>query len=157
MTIATSLVGADKRGFSLLELLVVLLLLALSSALVLPAIDRGLKERELKKSVLELAAVARGLRSRALLENTRQSLVLNPSDSSYEAPRDRKVFLPTVVKLTDIEGGEPLGEGLRRFVFFPNGSVLGGEIGVSVAGGSSYIIRLEPLSGRVVIARGKSR
>jgi len=55
-----------EKGFSLLELLVVLLLLGLSSLIVLPAIDKGLREREVKKSALQVAAVARDLRSRAV-------------------------------------------------------------------------------------------
>ncbi|OGQ50536.1 MAG: hypothetical protein A3I10_02420 [Deltaproteobacteria bacterium RIFCSPLOWO2_02_FULL_57_26] len=138
----TSRAGRDRRGFSLLELLVVLLLLALSSALVLPAIDRGLKERELKQSALELAAVARDLRRRAVYENALQYLVLNPSENSYQ---------------TGIEGGEPAEEGLRRFLFFPNGSALGGEIGISSRQGSGYIIQLEPLTGRVVVVQRKAR
>ena len=153
----TSRAGRDRRGFSLLELLVVLLLLALSSALVLPAIDRGLKERELKQSALELAAVARDLRRRAVYENALQYLVLNPSENSYQTLPGDKVLLPPDVMMTGIEGGEPAEEGLRRFLFFPNGSALGGEIGISSRQGSGYIIQLEPLSGRVVVVQRKTR
>src|SRR3990167_10092243 len=94
-----------ESGFSLLELLVVLLLLALSSALVLPAIDRGLKERELKQSALELAAVARDLRRRAVYENALQYLVLNPSENSYQTLAGDKVLLPSDMVMTGIEGG----------------------------------------------------
>src|SRR3990167_351837 len=98
-----------ESGFSLLELLVVLLLLALSSALVLPALDKGLKERELKQSALELAAVARDLRRRAIYQNTLQSLVLNPAENSYQTWRGEKVLVPADVRFVDIVGGEPLG------------------------------------------------
>lgn len=146
-----------ESGFSLLELLVVLLLLALSSALVLPAIDKGLKERELKQSALELAAVARELRSRAVYQNTLQSLVLNPSENSYQTLQGEKVLIPTDVRLVDIVGGEPLGDGLRRFLFFPNGSTLGGDIAISGPVGSSYIIRLDPLLGKVTVIRGERK
>lgn len=146
-----------ESGFSLLELLVVLLLLALSSALVLPAIDKGLKERELKQSALELAAVARELRSRAVYQNTLQSLILNPSENSYQTLQGEKVLIPTDVRLVDIVGGEPLGDGLRRFLFFPNGSTLGGDIAISGPVGSSYIIRLDPLLGKVTVIRGERK
>lgn len=155
MIIATSRVGRDRRGFSLLELLVVLLLLALSSALVLPAIDRGLKQREMKQSALELAAVARDLRRRAVYENSVQHLTFNLSESSYEAFDGNKVILSPDIKITRMEGGEPIGDGLRQFLFFPNGSIFGGEIGISGHGGSGYIIRLEPLTGKVVVQRGQ--
>lgn len=157
MIIAISPVGADNRGFSLLELLVVLLLLALSSALVLPAIDRGLKERELKQSALELAAVARDLRRRAVYENSVQHLTFSLPESSYEVFDGNKVVLSPDLKITRMEGGEPIGDGLRQFLFFPNGSILGGEIGISGHGRSGYIIRLEPLTGKVIVQRGSEK
>jgi prepilin-type N-terminal cleavage/methylation domain-containing protein len=147
--------GSDNRGFSLLELLLVLLVLGLSSLIVLPAIDRGLREREVRRSALGLAAVARELRSRALDEGIPQRLILRISDNSYLVARDREVRLPANVKFSEIEGGETLDSGVRQFIFFPNGSSLGGEIGLT--GGQnapSYSIRLEPLTGRIDIGQG---
>ncbi len=143
-----------KRGFSLLELLVVLLLLSSISLIVLPAIDRGLSEREVRRSVLELAAVARSLRSRAVYDGTLERLILNPSENSYEALRGKKVLLSSNIRISGINGGEPVGEDLRQFLFFPNGSTVGGEIGFSGQRGSAYIIRILPLSGRVVVVQG---
>ncbi|MBI2359503.1 MAG: prepilin-type N-terminal cleavage/methylation domain-containing protein [Deltaproteobacteria bacterium] len=153
MTAAILRVGENKKGFSLLELLVVLLLLALSSALVIPAIDAGLKQRQVRRSALELAAVARGLRRTAIYHGSLQSLVLDPSESSYEAFGGNKVVLPADVRISAIQGGEPTGQGLTRFLFFPNGSILSGEIGLSGGEGSAYLIRLDPLSGRVLVER----
>ncbi len=153
-TIVISPVGKDKNGFSLLELLAVLLILSLASFIVLPSIEKGLREREVRQSVLRLAAVARDLRSRAVYENNLQRLIFNPQENSYQTLRGKKILLPSDIKITDIEGGEPIGEGLRQFLFFPNGSLLGGEIGISGREGSpAYLVRLDPLSGRVVVGR----
>ena len=147
-------VGSDSRGFSLLELMLVLLLLGASSLIVLPTIDNGLRERDLRRSALGLAAVARELRSRAVIEGVPQRLVLNVVDSSYLAARDRQVHLPSDVKFSQVEGGETLESSLRLFVFFPNGSSLGGEISLSgVSNVTKYLVRLEPLSGRVEVIR----
>ena len=144
----------DRKGFSLLELLVVLLILGLSAAIVVPSFERGLKAKEVRRSALEIAAVARSLRNRAIYESTFKRLIIHTSENSYEASRYSKVQLSRDVRFTGIEGGEPLGDGLRAFVFYPNGSALGGEIGISGSEGSSYIIRLEPLTGRVAVLRG---
>lgn len=153
-TIAMSPVGENERGFSLLELLVVLLLLGVSSLIVLPRIDRGFKEREMRQSALKLAAAARDLRSRAIYESTLQRLIFNPYENSYQALGGKKVLLSSGIKITGIEGGRPLGEGRRQFLFFPNGSILGRKIELSGGERSVYIIRLDPLLGRVQVIRG---
>jgi hypothetical protein len=67
----------------------------------------------------------------------------------------RKVVLPADVKIIRVEGGEPAGDGRRIFIFFPNGSILGGEIGISGSEGTlSYFVRFSPLSGRIGVVRG---
>lgn len=144
----------DRKGFSLLELLVVLLLLGLSSIIVLPSIEQGLKNKDLRESTLKLAAAARNLRSKAIYENNLQRLILNPRGNSYQAPAGKTILLSSDIGFTAIEGGEPIGEGLRQFLFFPNGSVLGGKIGLSNRAGTSYAIQLDPLVGRVSVAKG---
>jgi hypothetical protein len=133
----------------------VLLLLGLSSLIVLPTIDTGLREREVRRSALALAAVARDLRNRALYEGIPQRLILKVSDNSYFASKDREVHLPSDVQFSQVEGGQTLERSIRQFIFFPNGSSLGGEIRLS--GGrhaSSYSVRLEPLSGKIDVVQG---
>lgn len=152
--IGISRVGKDEGGFSLLELLVVLLLLGLSSILVLPAMDRALERQAVRRATLELAAVARDLRSRAIFGGVLRGLLVSPSESSYQALSGETVFLSSAVKISEIVGGEVVGEDKRRFVFFPNGSILGGEIAISGREvPASYTIRLDPLSGRISVVR----
>ena len=147
-------ISTDK-GFSLLELLIVLLLLGLTTIIVLPSIDRGLRERDARQSALHLAAVARDLRARALSENALQRLILNPSENSYEPLPGKKILLSPDLRITAIEGGETVAGGLRQFLFFPNGSTLGGQVTISSGGGFAYNIRFDPLLGRAVVSQGK--
>jgi len=135
----------------------VLLLLGVSMAMVLPNIDRGLQDREVRKSALGLAAVARDLRSRALTDGVPQRLLLNLPHNSYLAARSTEVQLPPEIKFLSVEGGDATGRDLRSFYFFPNGSVLNGEIVLADSAKSiSYSIRLEALTGRIEVARGKA-
>jgi len=144
-----------NKGFSLLELLVVMLLLGLSSVLVLPAMDRRLGRLEIRKSALRLAAVARDLRTKAVFQGSLQYLVLTPSDNSYQAGSGNRVHFPSEVRIAAVEGGVPAGSGMVQFNFYPNGRILGGAIEISGPDGAgSYVTRFDPLSGRVQVLRG---
>ena len=154
-TTVTSLVGSDRRGFTLIELVLVLVLMGVSLLVVLPNINKGLQDREVRKSALGLAAVARGLRSRAVMDGVPQQLVLNVPQSSYLAGRRREeVHLPGEVRFASVQGGDSVDRDTKKFYFFPNGSSLGGEI--VLADGEKnifYSIRLEALTGRIAVAR----
>lgn len=153
--IVISPVGKNNQGFSLIELIMVLLLIGISMAIVLPNIGKGLQEREVRTSALGLAAAARDLRSRALFDGVPQQLVVNLPQGSYSVARTREVQLPAEVKFISVAGGESLDRDTRRFYFFPNGSTLGGEIVLADSDkGISYLIRLEPLTGKIEVSRG---
>ena len=146
--------GSNSHGFSLLELILVLMVLALSSFIVLPNVEKKLEERAIRVSALGLAAVARHLRSRALDEGVPQRLVIDISQNSYRGERESEVHLPPDVRFADVIGGEPVDQGIRQFIFFPNGSSYGGAI--ALRGGqhsASYSLHFEPLTGRIEVAR----
>jgi hypothetical protein len=123
-------------------------------AVVLPNIEKGLQDREVRSSALGLAAAARDLRSKALFDGVAQQLVVNLPENSYLAARAAEVRLPSEVKFVSVGGGESINRDLKRFYFFPNGSSLGGEIVLADSTKStSYLVRLEALTGRVEVAR----
>jgi len=121
----------------------------------LPNIDKGLQDREVRRSAVGLAAAARDLRSRALFEGMAQQLVVDPVQNQYRAPRGLEVHLPADVKFVALEGGEIIDGGMRQFIFFPNGSSHGGLIALSSGREPvSYSVRLEPLTGKIEVLRG---
>jgi general secretion pathway protein H len=152
--IVTLLAGKNSRGFSVLELVLVLMVLGLSGLIVLPNVEKGLRDRDLRRSALAFAAAARDLRSQALQKGVPQRLVLNVSESSYRIARN-EVHFPSNVKIASVVGGEVLDNGNRQFLFFPNGSTFGGRIDLSSgADSASYSIRLHPLTGTINVMRG---
>lgn len=156
MIIAMSLAGKNKEGFSLLELLAVLLLIGLASLVVLPSIDKGLRGNEIRQSAVEIAALARSLRSQAVYGNTLRQLILNTVEKSIQEAEGKKVLLPSALRILGVEGGESVGEGLLQFLFFPNGSILGGSISISGEEGTPvYQVRLDSLTGQVAVLRAQ--
>ncbi|MGZ8426049.1 MAG: prepilin-type N-terminal cleavage/methylation domain-containing protein [Candidatus Binatia bacterium] len=147
--------GKDNRGFSLLELVLVLVVMGISLAIVVPNIGRRMQEREVRSSALGLAAMARELRSRALVDGIAQQLIVSMPHNTYLVPKVREVHLPEDVRIASIAGGEAMERDTKRFYFFPNGSSLGGEIVIASSASSiSYLIRLEPLTGKIEVSRG---
>jgi type II secretory pathway pseudopilin PulG len=133
----------------------VLLLIGVSMAIVAPNIAKGFQDREVRASAIGLAAAARDLRSRALFDGVPQQLIINLPQSSYLVARSREVQLPAEVKFLSVEGGESVDRDTRRFYFFPNGSTLGGQIVLADSDkGISYLIRFEPLTGKIEVSRG---
>ncbi len=98
-TTVTLPVGNNRGGFTLIELVLVMLLMGVSLLIVLPNINKGMQDREVRKSALGLAAAARDLRSRALRDGVAQQLALNVPQSSYLAGSRREaVHLPGEIR-----------------------------------------------------------
>jgi general secretion pathway protein H len=151
--VVTHKVTKNRQGFTLIELVIVLVIIGIASAIAAPALDRAVKKRQARHAVLGLAAVARDLRRRAIDEGKLKRLTLEPRTNSYLAS-DRDIsHLPETVAITGVSGGEPIGDRLTQFVFFPNGSLVGGEIEMSDRRGGAYVIRMEAMVGRVVVIR----
>ena len=143
----------DRQGFTLLELIIVLVIVGIASVIAMPSLQHALAQREARHSVMTLAAVARDLRRRAIDEGKLKRLTVEPRTNSYLASGGEIVHLPDNVAMTAVSGGEPIGERLTQYVFFPNGSLLGGEIDLTDHGGVHYVIRMEAMAGRVVVIR----
>ena len=61
------------------------------------------------------------------------------------------------MKFLAVDGGETPEPKIRQFLFFPNGSNLGGKIDVAAGESSlSYSVRLHPLTGKIEVSRGAS-
>jgi general secretion pathway protein H len=124
-----------EAGFTLVEMLVVLVVLALVVTVAMPLLSGGSEGLRLQTASSELAAAFRLTRSAAILRNTETALMIDV---------DRRLFKSTVVsqrpfaadieaKLTFASGiGSPSSDG--GFQFFPDGSSTGGDVTLSLRG-----------------------
>ena len=152
-TIRTS--SGSERGFSLIELVIVLVMVGIGASLVLPSLDKGFDTLQIRHAALDLAAVARSLRTRSMQEQRPFRLVINSDEGSYKVFGGKRMLFSEGLRVT-VDGGEPVREGVRQFIFFPNGRMMSGEILVSgETQGGSYAVRLDTISGKVQVVRGK--
>lgn len=139
------------RGFTLLELLAVLMILALVAAFVVPSLGRGAAV-EIKAAARSLAAGLRQTRNRALNDNRSATLALDVDKREFQLPGERRVRkLPERVEITLYTArSEQLGEQRGAIRFFSDGSSTGGRITLSTDS-LRYLVNVDWLTGRVSV------
>lgn len=143
------------KGFSLMELVVVLAILAVAAALVIPAVGRTADE---VRARAEVASVAAFLRSARELAVTRQQVLEVVVDGDAHGlllqppARDGQPAAPTrqaFSALLRVEGSA-LSPGVT---FLPHGMSTGARFAVETAGPRAYVITVDTLTGRVSTQR----
>lgn len=144
---------ADQRGFSLFELIVVLMIVAIASGLAAPGIKSGWRAREVRSGTRSLAAVMRGLRERAVRRGVEQELVIQTDGQTFNWSDGQEATLPGGAAITGIRGGWRDQDGRVRVVFYPNGGSSGISLIVGQQDGDSlsFNLRVDPMLGSVVI------
>lgn len=132
------------RGFTLLELLVVLAVMGLIAALVVPRFAQGRPGIELERAARGLVADLRAARVQAIASNRAVALVLDPERPGYRIGA-RRHALPEAAALSL----DPPVE--RRIGFYPDGSSDGGRLTLRL-GARSRTVRVDWLLGRVELA-----
>jgi general secretion pathway protein H len=146
-----------SRGFTLLELAVVLLVLGLAAAVVAPPMGRSLESIRLRAEVAGVASFLRAARERAItrrdalevaIEADGHALVLRASDGA-EGFRAVRRLAPSL----RIEADPPRGPALT---FLAYGASTGGRFRLAAPGPVVYLVTVEPLTGRVTTHRIES-
>jgi general secretion pathway protein H len=137
-------------GFTLLELLVVLGLLALGLALVAPSLGQARSGLAVRSTAYELAASLRAVRGAARATNVDHVLTIDLAQRQYWA--DGVVGPRTLPRGIVVEVAVPESERMARmtgrFRFFPDGSASGGRL-VLQDKRSTAVIAVDWLNGDV--------
>jgi len=144
-----------SRGFTLLELLVVLVLAMLLLGLAPPLVSAALPGVELRAGARELAAALRMTRNLALTGERETLLEFDLATRSYRIPGNsapRRLPRETTVQLLTAES-ELTGARSGAIRFFPEGGSTGGRITLSRAG-LTLTVDVDWLTGRVRVLQG---
>jgi general secretion pathway protein H len=163
-----------NKGFSLIELIVVLILISLCLALVAPTLSRFSKTVELKGATRKISAILRYSRSEAVnrgkvyqvlfdsnLKEVRvQWIVPESTEAMGEDPKKedkapQKIYpLPNGIHLKEVKVEEPqYPSDFPAIEFYPNGGSNGGTILLEGQDQRGYKVKVYFLTGTVEIER----
>ena len=119
------------RGFTLVELMAVIVLLAIATATVTFSFSKSLQSAKIRGASRDLVAALRYTRGQAIVKGRQEVLLLNLDDNSYSAPGKPTTKLPEdmTLQLTTAER-EQTGANSGGIRFFADGSSTGGHISV---------------------------
>jgi general secretion pathway protein H len=174
------------KGFTLLELIVVLFILTLVIAMVAPTFSQSFGQTQLKASARDIAALCRFARTQAIanqdvlevvldrqtnrywlrgpdwivgrLSGVDQVSTVEDSDQQVQMRQARVRPLPPGVSLKSVllATGPLQSDERGAIAFFPQGSSTGGSIDLSDAKGRAYRIVVDPSGGMVRISTAEN-
>ena len=141
------------RGFTLLELLLVLAIVAVAVLLGSGAIGRGMDGLRLRSSANGIAAQLRFTRAQALATGEPQRFTIDPAAHAWQAPKDRHGTVPAraAIVFTGAREAQPT-EGQGAIVFFPDGASTGGRVRLQ-QGAAAWQVDVAWLTGQVAVVR----
>jgi general secretion pathway protein H len=141
------------RGFTLIEILAVIVLVVLTVTLVAVSVGTGLEGARVRAAGKELAAALRYTRTQAIVQREAQVLVVDVEKRTYQAPGRKPVELPPKLELKLLTAAqEQVGDGVGQIRFFPDGSSTGGHIEL-ILDDASWRIDVGWLTGEVLLRR----
>lgn len=141
-----------QGGFTIIELLVVMVIMALAYTLASPMISSGVSGAELKASARQIAAGLRKARSDAISRRQESVLTLDLATRQFQLTGDARVYRlpPSVAVKVFTAQSELVGGTAGSIRFFPDGGSTGGRITLS-ANARNYDVDINWLTGQVVI------
>ena len=140
-----------ERGFSLLELIVVMAVISLVLVAVTPLVNPWRRGALVDVAAREMALTLRGTRAAAIYGNKGATFTLDGAAGEYWSDVvPARIPLPASITATFAAGQTSLAQ----IQFFPDGGASGGTIVLKDAHRSAAI-RVEALSGRVAINVGR--
>jgi len=113
-----------QHGFTLLEMLVVIVLISIAAGLVGFGLQQGLRAAKERQAVGQIVEALRSTRARAIVNGTTESTVFDLRNLSVQAPGRPKRHWPAGLQVT-LHTAEQAGSSVA---FYPDGSSTGGNL-----------------------------
>jgi len=139
---------------------VVLLIIAVSAWMVVPSIQAGSQQREIRRVVQRFVSVVRTASSRAIHNRRTTGLAVWLDRGAFGLQEgETRIELPAYATFTDVAGGsyDPDDDKVV-FEFYPTGGSSGGAIQIAFEtrnARQSYLLTINPLLSSVSIEEGR--
>ena len=140
-------------GFTLLEMVVVLLIIGIGTVLVVPMIEGGFDSREVRRAARQIASTMHYCRGEAVARGALQELVIDGNENGFHTSKwARWAILTDRAVIDDVRGGAFVEDGVAHILFYPNGSTSGAEVVIASRRdrrANRLRVALDPLLGTV--------
>lgn len=151
-----------SAGFTLIELIIVLMIIGISLGLVGIFVNKGSGNLELKRVAKEIATTLKYARNRAISEKKVHSFVISESKGTYslyasdiagdnEAESVMSKTLPDNLKINFKEREDDP----YKIYFFPGGNSTGGVIDIRNQAGRGLLVTVNRVTGKVEITKNQ--
>jgi general secretion pathway protein H len=150
-----------EAGFSLLELVLVLVIMSLVMAVAYPSLSRGRTAFHLKAVGRDMIGSFRMAREKAVTEQRVMQVSIDVQNQQVTVSDDvgddaRSFRLPVDVKVTGLNRrGEEVVQGPWALRFLPNGSSEDGQVLLKADNGAQFRITIDPITGAARMATGE--
>lgn len=143
------------RGFTLLEMIVVLLIIATAATLLGTSIVGRLDSVKVATAARDLTAALRFTRSQAILHREEKYVEVDLDKRSYTVPGRDAVTLPESMELKLLTAqSEVSSDKVGRIRFFSDGGSTGGRVTL-ISGGRQWKVNVSWLTGEIELDDGR--
>lgn len=139
----------NSRGFTLIEILVVMILIAVSGTLVYLSVGRSAEQKQGKLFAQEMVGYVKKARRASLASSRPVAFFISSADRRcWVEGTQASLSIPEKV-LIQAEGIAQIEDGVYGVYFYPDGSSSGGELTLSTNGQPFFVFRVDVLTGLV--------
>ncbi|MDD1611321.1 MAG: GspH/FimT family pseudopilin [Methylococcaceae bacterium] len=140
----------NNKGFTLLELMVVLFIMVLGFSIIGINLSSGNNATEHQRAARDIVSALRYARGMALMSHRETAVTFNLNENSYTVNNRDKVFtIPETIKVTVVTTqSQLLGQNQGSIRFFADGSSTGGRVSLK-RGENAWQIDINWLTGQI--------
>ncbi len=140
------------RGFTLLELVVALAIVAVVLGVSVPAMQRFFESSQYRGAISDVVTLLGSARHTAIRTGSEQDVLIYPRERKISAGNATKV-LPEGIRLEVLGSAELNRDGAGVIRFYPDGGASGGFVNVASENGGVVQVQVDWLLGRVSTCR----